>query len=117
MHAWGIVAGAVLLLVVLGDAFETIVLPRRVTRCIRLTRLFYRSTWRPFRALGHLRKPGASRENFLSVYGPLSLLWLLVLWAGGLVVGFALLHWGFGTRLQLPVGMSGFGASLYYSGT
>jgi len=117
MRPWGIVAGAVLLLVVLGDAFETIVLPRRVTRRLRLTRLFYRSTWRPFRALGQLRKPGASRENFLSVYGPLSLLWLLVLWAGGLLLGFAMLHWGFCTRLQVPKGMSGFGADLYYSGT
>jgi hypothetical protein len=117
MRAWGIIAGALLLLVVLWDAFETIVLPRRVMRRLRLTRLFYRSTWRPFRALGRLRQAGASRENFLSVYGPLSLLLLLGLWAAGLVVGFALLHWGFGTRLQLPPGTSGFAASLYYSGT
>ncbi len=117
MRSWAIVAGALLLIVVLWDAFETIVLPRRVTRRLRLTRLFYRSTWLPFRALGHLRKPGASRENFLSVYGPLSLLLLLALWAAGLVVGFALLHWGFGTRLQLPPGVSGFAASLYFSGT
>ena len=117
MRAWGIVAGALLLLVVLWDAFETIVLPRRVTRRLRLARLFYRSTWPPFRELGRLRRPGAARENFLSVFGPLSLLLLLGLWATGLVVGFALLHWGLGTRLQLPPGMAGFAASLYFSGT
>src|SRR5439155_12019718 len=37
-------AGAVLLAVVLWDAFETIILPRRVSGRIRLTKLFYRST-------------------------------------------------------------------------
>jgi hypothetical protein len=88
-----------------------------VTRRIRLTRLFYRYSWLPFRKLAHLRKPGASRENFLSVYGPLSLLLLLALWAAGLIVGFALLHLGFGTRLQSPSGAAGFSARLYFSGT
>ena len=39
------VLGVALILIVLGDAFETIVLPRRVTRRISLARLFYRSTW------------------------------------------------------------------------
>ena len=45
-------AGAALILLVLWEAFETIVLPRRVTRRVRLTRLFYRATWRPWVALG-----------------------------------------------------------------
>jgi hypothetical protein len=117
MRIWAIASGGLLLVVVLWDAFETIVLPRRVMRRFRLTRLFYRSTWLPFRSLAHLRKRGAARENFLSVYGPLSLLLLLALWATGLIVGFALVHWGFGTRLQLPKGAAGFGASLYFSGT
>ena len=50
MRAWAGIAGAVLVAVVLWDAFETIVLPRRVTRRVRLTRFFYRATWRPFAA-------------------------------------------------------------------
>ena len=41
-------AGLLLLLTVLWDAFETVVLPRRVSRRLRLTSLFYRATWRPF---------------------------------------------------------------------
>jgi len=41
------VLGAALILIVLGDAFETIVLPRRVTRQISLARLFYQFTWLP----------------------------------------------------------------------
>ncbi len=92
MSLLGILGGSLLLLFVLWDAFETIVLPRRVSRRFRLTRLFYRVTWLPWRALARLRKAGAARENFLSVYGPLSLLLLLMLWAAALVFGFALLH-------------------------
>jgi len=34
-----------LIAVVLWDAFEAIVLPRRVTRKWRMARLFYRTTW------------------------------------------------------------------------
>jgi hypothetical protein len=38
-------AGLLLAILILVDAFEAIILPRRVTRKIRVTRLFYRSTW------------------------------------------------------------------------
>jgi len=117
MHPLAIVSGSLLLLFVLWDAFETIVLPRRVSRRFRLASGFYQLTWKPWRALAGLRKPGIKRENFLSVYGPLSLLLLLALWAAALIFGFALLHWGVGTRLQLPPGLHGFAADLYYSGT
>ncbi len=92
-------------------------MPRRVSRRFGLTKGFYRLTWAPWRAIAGRRKPGNSRENFLSVYGPLSLLLLLGLWATGLVFGFALLQWGLGTRLQTPAGLQGFAADLYYSGT
>ncbi len=117
MHPLAIAGGSLALLFVLWDAFETIVLPRRVARRFRLTTFFYRLTWTPFRRLARLRPPGIGRENFLSVYGPVSLLLLLMLWAVALILGFALLHWGVGTTLQLPPGLHGFAADLYYSGT
>jgi hypothetical protein len=41
------VVGAVMIAVVLWEAFETIILPRRIVRSRRLTALFYRVTWRP----------------------------------------------------------------------
>ena len=44
MLLWAIV-GVVLIGVVLLDAFETIVLPRRVVRRLRLARLMLRPTW------------------------------------------------------------------------
>jgi len=39
--------GIALLAIVLWDAFETIILPRRVAGRFRLTKFFYRTTWRP----------------------------------------------------------------------
>jgi hypothetical protein len=117
MEPLAVAAGSILILFVLWDAFETIVLPRRVSRRFRLTRIFYKMTWPPWRALARHRHAGNPRENFLSIFGPLSLLLLLVLWAVALVFGFAFLHWGLGTRLRMPPGLSGFSADLYFSGT
>ena len=48
------IVGIVVILLVAQDAFETIVLPRRVTRRIRITRLFYRITWKGWKFLSHL---------------------------------------------------------------
>jgi hypothetical protein len=102
----------------LWEAFETFVLPRRVRRRLRMTRSFYRATWLSWRTLGQRRSPGNAREELLSVYGPLSLLLLLTIWAALLIVGFAAIHWSLGSRLQSPTGMQrGFYEDLYYSGT
>src|SRR5437879_12555307 len=87
----GGVGGVVLRAVVLWDAFETIILPRRVSGRIRLTKMFYRYTWAPWRATARLLT-GRRRDAFLSFYGPLSLIALLALWAAGGVCSFGLLH-------------------------
>src|SRR5205823_5463737 len=88
--------GVVLLAVVLWDAFETIILPRRVSGRIRLTKMFYRYTWAPWRAAAGLLT-GRRRDAFLSFYGPLSLIALLALWAAGSVCSFGLLQWAAGS--------------------
>ncbi len=103
------IAGGVLVAVVLWDAFETIVLPRRVTRRVRLTRFFYRATWRPFAASARFVHAGGRREAYLGFYGPLSLLLLLVLWAAALVLGFGL--------LQYAAAPGSFTTDVYMSGT
>src|SRR5262249_26069745 len=91
------------------DAFEAMLLPRRVARNFRLARQFYRMTWRPWSALGCRFAPGKRREVFLSVFGPLSMLVLFAVWAVGLILGFALLHWS----LETPVSPNRAGASLF----
>jgi hypothetical protein len=110
------VGGAVLLAVVLWDAFETIILPRRVSGRIRLTKLFYRFTWIPWRGTARLLS-GRRRDAFLSFYGPLSLILLLALWAAGIVLAFGLLQWGAGSALTFAGGLPGFGSDVYMSGT
>ncbi len=111
------VLGVALILIVLGDAFETIVLPRRVTRQISLARLFYQSTWLPWSGAVRSIFSGKRQETYLSWYGPLSLLLLLILWATCLVIGFALVHWSSGSIIKTPEGTAGFGTYLYLSGT
>jgi hypothetical protein len=116
LHPSGLVAGSLVLLVVYWEAFETIVFPRRVSRRFRFTRAFYQATWVPWRAIGSRLGLGRRRETFLSVYGPISLLLLLGAWVVLLVLAFALLHWGAGSRLQTPAGMPAFEADLLLSG-
>ena len=81
-------AGFAIFLMVLWDAFEAIILPRRVTRKFRLTRLFFRTTWGVWRTVICLISARKTREAPLGFYGPLSLLLLVAVWAVGLVFGF-----------------------------
>ena len=84
-----IVFGAIILWMILLDAFETVVLPRRVRRHFRLTAWFYRRTWIPWRKIaGHMRPP-SRQQSFLGYFGPLSLIMLLAFWAVSLILGFA----------------------------
>ena len=92
------VAGVLIIVVVLWEAFETVVLPRRVRRRFRLSVLVYRSTWIPWRALAHRFRDAKSRETFLSFYGPLSILILFVVWAVAIIFGFALLYYSARTQ-------------------
>jgi Ion channel len=109
-----VVFGLLVIANVLWEAFETIILPRRVNRRWRVTVLFYRVTWRPWRFVARWFKKVRARETFLSFYGPLSLLTLLVFWAASLIVAFALLYYG--AAHQVTSARS-FETCLYLSGT
>ena len=98
------VAGALWIAVIVWDAFEAIVLPRRVTRRLRPSSTFYRITWTVWSAIARRLPPGGRRETYLSFYGPLSVLLLLAAWAVSLIVAFALVQWGLGVRLSAPEG-------------
>jgi hypothetical protein len=116
MHTFCTIAGIVSILAILLDAFETVVLPRRVQRSFRLTSWFYRRTWIPYRSLAGRIPARARRENFLSYFGPLSLIFLLILWAAGLIFGFALLQYGVGEHFRLSGEPLTFGLLVYHSG-
>jgi hypothetical protein len=111
-----IIFGLVIMGVVLLDAFETVVLPRRVTRQFKLTAWFYRRTWIPWKKIAaHIKTP-ARQQSFLGYFGPLLLFMLLAFWAVGLILGFALLQYGIGGHEQLGNEPLTFGRILYHSG-
>ena len=110
------IASLLLIVVVLWDAFETIVLPRRVTRRLRLTSFYFRVTWGPWLVLTRLIRSHKRREMSLSIYGPLSLLALIALWAVGLVFGFGMLNWAIQTPLNIPPQAATLSTYLYMSG-
>jgi hypothetical protein len=112
-----LVAALTLIGVVLWDGFETVVLPRRVPRRLRLTRLYFIGTWSAASALARRIRSLQRREALLAVYGPLALIVLLILWVGLLIFAFALLQWGLGSQMRTADGVSGFGVDLYFSGT
>lgn len=110
------VFGLVIVCVVLLDAFETVVLPRRVTRQFKLTAWFYRRTWIPWKAMAGRIRTASRQQNFLGYFGPLSLFLLLGFWAAGLILGFALLQYGLGGHEQLGNEPMTFARLLYQSG-
>ncbi len=117
MLIFATISGIVVILAVLLDAFETVVLPRRVRRKFRITVWFYRNTWKPWRKITGLIKSPSRRENFLGYFGPLSLLFLLAIWACGLIFGFALLQYGAGEHVMIGNERVTFGRVIYLSGS
>jgi Ion channel len=117
VHLPSLLLSAALILTVLWDAFETVVLPRTVTRRLRLSRVYFRSTWRPGSRLALLLRNERRREQLLAIFGPLFLIGLTAVWALGLVVGFAGLQWSLGSHLR-PGGIDApFINDVYFSGT
>lgn len=117
MRAAALIAGIICLFAVLLDAFRTIILPRRASGRFRLTRIFYLATWIPWRSFtSRLRDPRA-REAVFSYYGPMSLILLLIVWASGMVFGFALIFFSLNSPFNDIVQGPGFRSDLYVSGT
>ncbi|MDQ2802573.1 MAG: potassium channel family protein [Pseudomonadota bacterium] len=104
---------AFLLVLVLQDAFEVMLLPRRVQRRLRFMRLFFRVTWIAWSRLALIPPAGPRREHALSVYGPLSMVLLFTSWAAALIAAFGLLEWALQAGTQSAPSLAG---QLYMSG-
>src|SRR5258708_13301086 len=103
MHWWASILGVALIFVILMDAFETVVLPRRIKRTFfRISSRFYRQTWRLWTRVARHIKSANRREGFLAYFGPLALFPLLGFWPLGLISGLPLLHSALGEPLSLP---------------
>ncbi|HUX46268.1 MAG TPA: potassium channel family protein [Terracidiphilus sp.] len=117
MRTLSLIVGTLCVVGVLLDAFQTIILPRRAAGRFRITRIFYIVTWKPWAFFAGLMHHPRKRETVFSYYGPLSLILLLIVWAGGMVAGFALIFFALGTPFHDASGQTQFFTDLYVSGT
>ncbi len=123
MHVAAFIAGLFCCLGVALDAFQTIILPRRPTGRFQITRIFFLATWAPWVMMAERSRNKDAREQIYSVYGPLSLLLLLLLWAILLICGFAMFFFSMGSPFNdamMGPGSSAWarlGTDLYVSGT
>jgi Ion channel len=107
-----LVAGLVLVLVSASDAVSTLVTTRRRRGRHWPTQVFYRRTWRAWVAIGRRASP-ERREGLLAVYGPLSLLGLLVTWVVLLVAGWGAVWWGLRRAVS---GVDSYLDAVYFAG-
>jgi hypothetical protein len=108
-----IVAGVIIIVGILSETFEVMLLPRRVPRRVRPVRIFFHLTWWTWSSVGLLMPQGPRRQSYLAVYGPFSMVMLMITWAWGLILGFGLLQWGAASGLG---SRPDFGSQLYTSG-
>ncbi|MCU0627245.1 MAG: potassium channel family protein [Gemmatimonadaceae bacterium] len=107
-----IVVGALLVVATLVDAFEVMLLPRRVRRRLRLVRGWFRATWNTWTGIADVM-PVRRRSAWLALYGPLSMIGLFAAWAVALIVGFGLVHWALASISPEPHSLL---HQLYFSG-
>ena len=117
MRVIAFLLSASVLAIILWDAFETVVLPRTVSRRLRLTRVYFRFTWKLWKRATALLRADRHRERFLAIFGPMSLIGLAAVWALGLLSGFAGLHWAAGSSIRPLRATAHFIDDLYLSGT
>jgi Ion channel len=94
------------------DAVSTLITTRRRSSRLWPTNVFYRRTWRVWRALGLRIASEHRREQFLAAYGPLSLLGLLLVWVLLMVTGWGLVWWA----LRSQLGVDGYLDAVYFAG-
>jgi Ion channel len=116
MWVLGCIGSLLFIILILIDAFEAMVQPRRVTRRFRLARIFYRTNWTVWRLAAFYIPSGKHRESYLSLFGPLSMLALFVTWMLALILGFAWLHHSLETALRTPDSQVDFLTYVYLSG-
>ncbi len=109
-----VAVGLVLWCGVLWDGFATIVLPRTVAPMRRTSGRFYRWTWRIWAAIGRKIPRPELRLSFLAIYGPLSVIRLLVVWVLLVVVAFTFVYHGLGSRFLSSTGSVTY-ATLFYT--
>jgi hypothetical protein len=106
-------AGVMLVAAAATDAVSTLVTTQRRSGRWWPTYVFYRRTWWLWRAMARHIGSEQTRERLLAVYGPLSLLGLLVVWVLLLLAGWGLVWWLLQDRL---LGVHSYLDAVYFAG-
>ncbi|HJZ62177.1 MAG TPA: ion channel [Miltoncostaeaceae bacterium] len=110
-----VVVGLALVVFVLRDVFLTIIVARPTARTRwRISIFLLRLGWPAWRRAALRRGHGWVRHAFMSVFGPLTLVTMLVLWLFFLVLGFGLALHGVKDQVS-PV--PGLGSAMYLAAT
>ncbi|HET9051064.1 MAG TPA: ion channel [Candidatus Dormibacteraeota bacterium] len=95
-----VVAGAALVVLTLYDLFQSVIVPRPAVGRLRMSTYAIRFTWLGWRRAGLRIGSAGRREGFLALFGPLSVVMLLVLWASGSILGYGLVLDALGDQLH-----------------
>lgn len=95
-----LLSGLLLWFLVLRDGFFTIIHPRAVAPLDGLSGYFYHFSWRGWSAVARRMPLRHRRLHFLAVYGPLSVVSLLAIWAVLTILAFALIYRGVGANFN-----------------
>ncbi len=108
--------GAILILIVVNDVFQSVIVPRAVGKRLRISFVIYRASWMlwPRLASSLYGSKEDAREDFLALYAPFTLVLLLLVWTICAILGYALLAWAFRGGFEPP--LHSFGEAIYFSG-
>jgi ion channel len=106
--------GAAIVVVMLLDVFQSVIVPRPTGYRFRVSGRISRIAWPIWRWIAQRIDDSERREDFLGTFAPLALIVFLVVWVGGLILGYGLLLHSFSDSLRPQVGFRG---TLYFAGT
>jgi hypothetical protein len=112
-----VAVGALLILAVLNDVFQSVIVPRAVGKRFRISFVIFRGLWYSWPKIGWLvyGADAEQREDFLAFFAPLALVLLLLAWTSCAVLGYAIIAWGWRDGFSPP--LHSFGEALYFAGT
>jgi hypothetical protein len=111
------IAGLILILSVVNDVFQSVIVPRAVGKRFRISYVVFRGLWFAWPRLAWmLYGPRAERrEDFLALYAPFTLVFLLLVWTGCAMLGYGLIAWAWRGGFFPP--LHSFAEALYFAGT
>ena len=101
MEAVSFAVGALLLVLVFWDLFQSIVLPRPSPGWFRIGRYLIRGSWRLVRAVGRGRD-GRTHDTLLGYFAPAVTIALLAVWLLTLMLGYGLILFALRDQLRPP---------------